>query len=156
MDAQSWIEWSRDADEGVDHAWVLVHHTREARIGNPRRSSRHLDGEEYVTLLRRLEECVAQARAIVRTVDQSNQAPDEWGALFRDAWLPLLEAVCERLVSPGADVASLRPDLKGLVRDLSHGELAGEHWPVYGSLIDSTLNIIDVVDDVASSREVRT
>ncbi len=155
VDAQSWIEESRDADERVDQAWALVQHTREARIGNPRRSSRHLDAEQYVTLLRRLEEGVAQARAIARTVDQSNQAPDEWSALFRDAWLPLLEAVGERLVSPDADVASLRPDLKGLVRDLSHGQLPGERWPVYGSLIDSTLNIVDVVDDVASARDVR-
>lgn len=103
-------------------------------------------------LLRRLEEGVAQARAIARTVDQSNQAPDEWSALSRDAWLPLLEAVGERLVSPEADVASLRPDLEGLVRDLSHGQ----RWPVYGSLIDSTLNIVDVVDAVASARAVRT
>lgn len=103
-------------------------------------------------LLRRLEEGVAQARAIARTVDQSNQAPDEWSALSRDAWLPLLEAVGERLVSPEADVASLRPDLEGLVRVLSHGQ----RWPVYGSLIDSTLNIVDVVDAVASARAVRT
>lgn len=59
-------------------------------------------------------------------------------------------------MSPEADVTSLRPDLGGLVRDLSHGQLPGERWPVYGSLIDSTLNIVDVVDAVASAREVRT
>lgn len=155
INAPSWIESSREADERLGHAWVLMHQTREARIGNPRRRSRHLDAEEYVSLLRRLEEGVAQTRAIARTIDQSNQVPDEWGHLFRETWLPLLEAVGMRLHSPDADVASLRPDVERLVRDLSHSELASEHWPVYGSLIDSTLNI-DVVDDVASAREVRT
>lgn len=156
VDASSWIETSQEIDQCLGHAWVLVHQTREARIGNPRRSSRHLDAEEYVSLLRRLEEGLSQTRAIARTIDQSNQVPDEWSGLFREAWLPLLEAVGERLHSPDARVASLRPDVEGLVRNLSHGELASEHWPAYGSLIDSTLNIIDVVDDVASARAVRT
>lgn len=155
VDSQTWIERTRETDERVDRAWELVRHTREARIGNPRRSSRHLDPEQYVSLLIRLEEGVAQTRAIARTINQSNQAPDEWSALFRDRWLPLLEAVGDGLFSPDADVASLRPDLEHLVRDLSHSELHGEHWPVYGSLIDSTLNVVDVVDDVATAREVR-
>lgn len=52
-------------------------------------------------------------------------------------------------------MASLRPDLEALVTGLSGEDLPGDHWPVYGSLIDSTMSIVGVVDDVATSRYVR-
>lgn len=155
VDLEDFIDRSRRLDEDLGHAWELVRHTREARIGNPRPSSRGLEPDTYTRILTRLEDGVTHARAIARTIDQSRQAPETWAPHFRDAWIPLLESLGDRLYSPDATVASLRPDLEALVTDLSGEGLPGDHWPAYGSLIDSTLSIVDVVDDVASSRHVR-
>lgn len=156
VDSQKWIERSRQIDEQLKHAWQLVRHTSEARIANPRPSSRELDPQTYVSILTRLEDGIAQTRALARTVDQANQAPDRWDPHFREGWLPVLEELGQRLGSPDATVANLRSDLEALIAALSGEHLPRDHWPVYGSLIDSTMNIIDVVDDVASSRQVRS
>lgn len=155
VDAKEWIERSRRIDERLDHAWHLVRHAREARIGNPRPND--LDPDAYASILARLEDGIDHARAIARTIDQSSDDLRRWSGQFRTRWVPLLEAVGDRLTtSPDFDVASLRPDLKSLITDLSGDGLASDQWPVYGSLIDSTINIVDVLDDVMNSYLIRT
>lgn len=155
VDSEHWIKRTRRLDERLQQAWRQQAHSRDSRVGNPRRRSRQLTPDDDAAILLRLEEGVTHTRSLARTINEANQEPDEWDARFRQAWPPLLESLGDRIASPDSCVVSVRPELESLVGELSGDYLPGDHWPVYGSLIQSTLSIVDVVDDVASSRHAR-
>ncbi|WP_157683163.1 hypothetical protein [Microlunatus soli] len=104
----------------------------------------------------RLEDGIAETRAIARTVDASTRTATEWDRRFREPWLELMTESGRRIADPDADVAPLRRRAERLAHELSGEELTGLLWPTYGALISNLINIIDVVDDVASSIPVRT
>ncbi len=153
----SWIEETREIDGDLDRAWQLVHHAQESRWWNPRRSrvESSTTPASYRDVLVRLEEGVAQVRAIARVVHESTLAAQDWTPQFRDPWLRLIAKIAERIADRDQEVASLREQVDDLARDLSVADLPGLYWPLYGALISSTRIVIDVVDDVASSRPVR-
>jgi putative flippase GtrA len=152
-----WIDETRELDRDLDHAWEVVGYARESTRMNPRRRAATLSHGElsYEEVLYRLEDGVAEARSIARTVRESNFAEHEWDGLFRERWPDLLGGVGGRVASTGAQVRDLRDDLDELTRDLSRSDLPELRWSMYGALISSLRNIINVVDDVASSRDVR-
>jgi hypothetical protein len=152
-----WIEQTRDLDRELDHAWESVGYARESTRMNPRRRAASLARGElsYEEILYRLEDGVAEARSMARTLRESTFAEQEWDNRFREPWLELLEAVGRRIQSPDADVGSLRDRIDALTRELSVGELAELHWPLYGALLTNLRNIVDVVDDVATTQSVR-
>jgi hypothetical protein len=43
-----------------------------------------------------------------------------------------------------------------LTNELSREDLPSQLWATYGALITNLINVIDIVDDVASSLPVRT
>jgi len=154
----SWIEQTREMDDDLDQAWHLVRHAHESGWWNPRRrlKGRALAPTQYQEVLERLEEGIAQARAMARTIHESTRSAHEWDARFRDPWLDLLEETGRRVADVDADVSVLHGRVDNLTRELSSEDLPGLYWPVYGALIASLLNVIDIVDDVATSRPVRT
>ena len=154
----AWIDRTREMDEALEHAWQLVRHARESGWWNPRRRLRAegTDPTHYEDVLRRLEEGVAQVRSMARSVHESTRSADAWDPRFRGPWLELLAEVGRRVADPDGDVQSLRGQADALARDLSDETLPGLLWPLYGALISNLVHVIDVVDDVATSRPVRT
>ncbi|MGH3423082.1 MAG: FUSC family protein [Nocardioidaceae bacterium] len=152
-----WIERTREMDENLSHAWRLVQHARESNRWNPRRLvSRDVgDPTAYEQVLQRIEDGIAQLRSIARTVDESTRSAQEWDPRFRGPWLDLLAEVGRRVADPDADVNSMHERIDDLTRDLSGEDLPGLLWPVYGALISNLLNVVDIVDDVATARPVR-
>jgi hypothetical protein len=154
----AWIDRTRDLDSDLGHAWQLVRHSKESGLWNPRRRflGRGGDPTQYESVLLRLEEGIAQTRSLARTVHESTVSAHEWDPRFRDPWLDLLSETGRRVADPDADVEALHEQVDDLTRELSHEDLPGLHWPVYGALISNLLNVVDIVDDVASSLPVRT
>lgn len=157
-DSQAWIESTKEMDEDLDRAWQLVRYARESDWSNPRR--RRLAGTDqpaqYSAVLERLEEGVAQTRSMARLVRESTRSAQEWDPRFREPWLDLLTETGQRVWDPEAEVTSLRERVNAITSDLSGEELPGLLWPLYGALISNLLVVIDVVDDVASARPIRT
>ncbi len=155
--AEEWISETREIDDLVDHAQQTLSFTRESQAWNPRtwRSAWAGDATTGEQLLVRLEEGVAQARAIARAVNESAMPPGEWEENFRRSWTDLAERTGERIADPDAQVAGLHQEVDDLTHHLSGNELPGLLWPLYGALITALVNIIDVVDDVASMRASR-
>jgi len=156
--SEAWIERTREIDKDLDHAWQLVRHARESGWWNPRRRLRsdRPDPTRYEEVLHRLEEGIAQVRSMARSVHESTRSADAWDPRFRRPWLDLLAEVGRRVADPDADVQSLHQQADKLTRDLSDETLPGLLWPLYGALTSNLVHVIDVVDDVASSRPVRT
>ncbi|MFC6287440.1 aromatic acid exporter family protein [Nocardioides sp. GCM10027113] len=152
---KQWIEQTRGVDARLDAAQEQLSFTQESQWANLRRhrSWRTADVDRETELLVRLEEGVAQARAIARVVDESVVQSTTWDEEFRERWTDLLRRVGRRVADPEGEVEDLVPELDRLVHDLSHEELPSRHWPVYGSLITSLRHITTVVDDVASHRD---
>lgn len=153
--AQAWVDETRRIDDRLDRVQEQLSFSQESQWANLRRhrSLRTTDVEREGELLVRLEEGVAQARAIARVVDESVVEARTWNDEFRSRWTDLLRRVGRRVADPDAEVKDLRPELDQLTRDLSHEDLPNLHWPVYGSLITALLNIVAIVDDVASHRD---
>ncbi|NNU26719.1 FUSC family protein [Isoptericola sediminis] len=157
QEEEDWIERTRSVQRDIDHAWSLVRHAREAGWWNPRR--RLHPGDEihsYPEVLRRLEEGVAQTQSIARQVRDSSREAHDWDPRFRDRYIELLDRTGRGVADPDVDVAPLRRDVRQLADDLSDEDLSGRYWPLYGALIANLQAIIEVVDDVATARPVRT
>ena len=157
-DVQSWIDRSRGLDERLQRAWRVVRIASESKWWNPRfRFRRRVDDDPagYHEVLKRLEDGIAQARSIARTIHESTVSQQEWDARFRKPWLELLAEVGGRIADPEADVAELHDRADDLSRTLSDSDLPSLLWPVYGALISDLANIIDITDDVATSRPPR-
>lgn len=157
-DPPSWVERTRALDDRLEHAWRVVRHAHEASVWNPRYrlSGRWTNPANFRFVLVRLEGGIAETRSMARVVDESARTARGWDPRFRRPWLDLLEETGLRIADPDAEVASLRKRLDVLIRELSGHDLPDLSWPVYGALISNLATVVDVVDDVASSRPVRT
>lgn len=150
--ADGWIEATRDLDERLDRAQEHLSFARESRWANPlrHRSARTGDPEAAAEVLVRLEDGVAQTRAIARVVHESVGRGEEWDERFRLRWTDLLRQVGSRVADPGLDVEDARPQLERLVADLSDEGLPRRHWPLYGALLTALGNVAAIAEDVAS------
>ena len=75
-DVEAWLRGCREVDVDIDHAWGLLRQAQESSRFNPRRSQ-PADLDEIVRALHLLEEAVAEAMSLARTVATS--AKDENG-----------------------------------------------------------------------------
>jgi uncharacterized membrane protein YgaE (UPF0421/DUF939 family) len=155
--AAEWLEETRQLDRDLDHAWEVVGFARESTRLNPRRRSARLSQGPltYEHVLYRLEDGIAEARSIARTVRDATFAQHEWDPLFRERWPALLSAVGSTVANADAEVRALRDDVDALTRALSRSDLPGLRWSVYGALITNLRNIVDVADDVTGAQEAR-
>jgi uncharacterized membrane protein YccC len=157
QEEDDWIERTRVLSADVDHAWSLVRTARESGSWNPRRRRHPGDElESYPQVLMRLEEGVSYTRSIARLVRESDRDAQTWDTNFRERYTELLAEAGRRVAQPEPELAALRDDLQALANDLSTEDLSGKLWPLYGALIANLQMIIDVVDDVATARPVRT
>ncbi|GAA1973062.1 aromatic acid exporter family protein [Isoptericola halotolerans] len=157
QEEDDWIERTREISDDVERAWSLVRTARESGSWNPRRRRHPGDElENYPQVLMRLEEGVSTTRSIARLVRESDRDAETWDTEFRDRYTDLLAEVGRRIAQPEPDVATLGNDLRTLARDMSTEDLSGKLWPLYGALIANLQMIVDVVDDVATARPVRT
>src|SRR4051812_45827738 len=81
-DVQEWLRRCREVDVDIDHAWALLRQAQESSRLNPRRSQPD-DLDELVNALHMLEEAVAEAVSLARTVATSARDANEWDDGFR-------------------------------------------------------------------------
>jgi uncharacterized membrane protein YccC len=147
------LERTREVDEELDHAWSLVRQARESALLNPRRSARTLrHPEEWVGLMRRMEQAVAECRSIARTLERSIDESRNWHPDFRPQYADVMH--CGGRAVERADVAGIREcreRLDGIVERLGNGEAIPELWPVYGGLVVNLANILDALEEVAAA-----
>ncbi|MEC9052888.1 MAG: FUSC family protein, partial [Actinomycetota bacterium] len=148
--SQEWLEATRDLDDSLDRAQQHLAFTRESRWANPlrHRARRTADPDHAEAVIYRLEDGIAQARAVARIVHESLVAAEEWDPEFRRRWTDVLERVGQRVADPGRDTGGA-PGLDDLVRDLSVADLPDRRWPLYGALITALDNVAGIADDVA-------
>ena len=150
---RAWIAETRAIDADLDRGEQLLRHSRDSQRWNlrRRRSGSAGDPDRDESVMHRLEEGVAQARAIARTVGDAVAEAAEWDPRFREPWLALLREAGTRMTDPDTGMADLVPRIDALVQDLSREDLPGLLWPVYGDLLVSLRTMVVVVDDVASA-----
>jgi uncharacterized membrane protein YgaE (UPF0421/DUF939 family) len=148
--ADSWVEDSRDLDRRLDDAWALVRQAQESARMNPRRSARHLrQPEQWFTLLRRMEQAIAETRSMARTLGRSLAHGVEWDRSFRDGWIDLLGRTGTAVLEDDQhDLLRVRLALDSLVRTLQ-SEQHLSRWPEYGALLLNLRNVVDTMEDVA-------
>ncbi|MGB3185845.1 MAG: FUSC family protein [Ornithinimicrobium sp.] len=156
QEAEDWIERTRSIESDVGRAWSLVRHATESATWNPRGRRHPSHAQGYAEILKRLEEGISQTRSMARHVRESNRQAQQWEPVFADRFIDLLERTGRCVADPDGDVGSLRHELNALADELSQTNLPGLLWPLYGALIANLRIIVDVVDDVATARPVRT
>jgi len=156
--SEGWMARTREIDDELADARGWVRQTAESHWWNPRRRlepSRLSDPESMDEVLRRLEVGVASVRGMARAIHESTASSEQWDADFRDAWIDLLGRTGHRVADPIAEVGELASDLRDLTRAIGRDGLEGLLWPLYGRLISDLDDIVEIVDDVASSAAVR-
>ncbi|MGH3361015.1 MAG: aromatic acid exporter family protein [Nocardioides sp.] len=152
-EVDEFVERTRDIDEELDHAWALVRQARESAVLNPRRSARGLrHPEQWMGLMRRMEQAVAESRSIARTLERTLEESPSWHPDFRhryaDAMLRGGRAIEEADVSA---IRECRQQLDVLTEWLGQEAIGPELWPVYGGLVVNLANILDAMEEVAAA-----
>ena len=80
-DVEAWMRSCREVDVDIDHAWGLLRQAQESSRLNPRRSQPD-DLEEMGRALHLLEEAVAEAISLARTVGTSAEGRERLGRLL--------------------------------------------------------------------------
>lgn len=150
-DVEQWVQHTRDVDEHLDDAWALVRQARESARLNPRRSARELrDPRQWVDLLRRLEQAVADTRSLARTIGHSIEAGRTWEPSFRDTLADLLRECGTAIVAADPEpLLRARARLDAEVGALSDRGLAPALWPEYGGVLTNLRNVLAAMDEVA-------
>ncbi|MGH3331807.1 MAG: FUSC family protein [Nocardioidaceae bacterium] len=154
--AQAWVERTQRIDLAIDEAWALLRQARESGRLNPRRASRTVRTFDCLAeLLERIEQAVAEARSMARTLDHSITNLNEWDPEFRERWLDLLGDAGRAIADPDSvRIAEVRMRLAGLASDFSTENLSALHWPEYGGLIMNLRNIVASMGEVAAANPV--
>ena len=114
---RGWIDRTRDLDEDLDQAWALVRQARESARMNPRRSAEALrDPKEWLALLRRLEQAVAETRSMAETIDHGWTSARDWQSAFREPYVVLLRDAGRAIASADpVSILAVRDRLNDLV-----------------------------------------
>ena len=150
-DVHGWIDRTRDLDEDLDQAWALVRQARESARMNPRRSAGALrHPQEWLGLLRRLEQAVAETRSMAETIDHGMDESGDWLSAFREPYVVLLRDAGHAITAADpVSILAVRDRLNDLVDRLGSEQPTPRLWPVYGALIINLRNIVDAMDEVA-------
>jgi uncharacterized membrane protein YccC len=149
VEADEWVERTRELDTDVDRAWADVHLAQESgRLNLRRRASARVEASaELGTLLGRLEQAIAETRSMARTLDRAGE-PSGWQPDFRATWLDLLGRA-------GAAVSAADAGEMGRVRsDLEHVPPSDGLRPVQGALLVNLRNIVEAMGAVAEAQPV--
>lgn len=148
-----WVEETRSLDGDLDDAWALVRQAQESARMNPRRSAREVrQPKQWFSLLRRMEQAVAEQRSMARTLGRSFERGGRWDPVFRDGWLDLLRDAGQAIQDASSeDLRVVRAGLDDLAADLEHLEPLPALWPEYGALLFNLRNVVDTMDEVAAA-----
>ncbi len=148
-DVEGWMRRCREVDVRIDEAWGLLRQAKESSRLNPRRS-RPADLEGIVRSLHLLEQAVAEALSLARTVATSADHANVWDDSFRSQWQRLLTATAAGLDEGDPDVlAEVRAELSELGDRLSTDGLSGSVWQEYGGVLVDLRNIVDAAVELA-------
>jgi uncharacterized membrane protein YccC len=152
-DVDDWIERTEEIDEEVDHAWSLVRQARESALMNPRRSASELrDPREWISLLQRVEQALADTRSMVRTLLDDVLAESQWQESFKKVYIEVLCEAGEAVRESDRDrLARCRGRLDELVAVVDRESSTPRLWPVYGALVVNLRNIMEAMDEVAAA-----
>ena len=148
-----WIGRTRDLDEELDHAWALVRQAKESARMNPRRQANEVrDPRQWISILERLEQALAETRSMARTHSHSLDQDQEWKPEFRAMLIATLR-VGGRAIAEGDQetIRSCRPRLDDLVDAVASESPISALWPVYGGMVINLRNIFDAMDEVAGT-----
>jgi uncharacterized membrane protein YgaE (UPF0421/DUF939 family) len=149
-DIDGWLRRLREVDVSIDQAWALLRQAQESSRLNPRRSQPD-DLDELVRMLHLLEQAVAEALSLARTVATSADHANVWDDSFRDEWQRLLSTTATAI--DNGDESSLeevRSELSSLAHELSTDALAQSLWHEYGGLMVNLRNMVDVGIELAA------
>lgn len=152
-DVEEWLERTRSIDEDVDHAWALVRQARESALLNPRRPAGALrDPKQWIGLLERIEQALADTRSMVRTLAHDVAQESQWQPEFRDICIDVLrEAGRAMVMGEREPLQQCRERLDDLVAVVDRESATPRLWPVYGGLVINLRNILDAMDEVAAA-----
>jgi hypothetical protein len=148
-DVEAWVHRCRDADVDIDEAWRTLRQARESGRLNPRRS-RPAGLDDLTRVLHLLEQGVADALSLARTVATSASQANVWDDHFRARWQRLLRATATALDEGDVEVLQgLRPELGELADEMSTDSLARVHWHEYGGVLVNLRNLADTSLELA-------
>ena len=152
-DAQGWIERTRDLDDDLDAAWALVRQARESARLNPRRSAKGWrDPAEWHSLLKRMEQAIAECRSLARTLGLGVEAGSEWEDAFRTRFVQMLHDSGKAVEDADqAPLRDLRARLDTFIDDLTRAGLPPRLWPEYGGVLTNLRNVLAAMDQVAAA-----
>jgi uncharacterized membrane protein YccC len=155
-DVDAWVDRTRELDEELDRAWSLVRQAAESARMNPRRSAGEVrDPQQWVGLLRRMEQALAETRSTARTLAHGLAAEGEWQPEFRAAYVAVLRGGGAAIVAADREaIVATGERLDELVARLGAQSPAPVLWPVYGGLIINLRNILDAMDEVAAANPI--
>lgn len=167
--AEAWVDETESISRELDGAWSTVRFARESQRANPRsylsrlrrsRARREVRPDpaeaSWEDILRRTDEGISHLRNLARTLREASYASGAWDDRFRERWAGIARDAGRAVADPDAEVEPLTERLDATTSDLSDDhDLPTKHWPVYGTLITGLRHIVEIVDDVASSRQAR-
>lgn len=154
-DVDGWRDRTRDLEGDLDHAWALVRQAEESARMNPRRSARPMKNpRDWHELLRRMEQAVAEARSLVRTLGGQRAHRETWGESFAEPYISMLGDAGRATSAADPDaLLDVRRRLEAFTEELRSTERSPE-WPIYGALIINLRNIVDAMDRVAAANPI--
>jgi uncharacterized membrane protein YccC len=152
-DVEAWSDRTRSLDDDLDDAWSYVRQARESARMNPRRPAGELrDPQQWMDLLRRMEQALAETRSMGRTLAHALESGRSWDPEFREGYIAVLHEAGAGIVHAELPrVRAARARLDGLVDLLNEQSPISRLWPVYGGLIINLRNILDSMDEVAGA-----
>ncbi len=154
---EEWVQRTRDLDAAVDHAWSLVRQASESARMNPRRAAGELkDPRQWMDLLRRIEQAVAEIRSMARTYSHALAANQEWQPDVRDALVTVMHTGCTALLDADQEaIEDCRTSLDDLVGMVADHDPVSPLWPVYGGILINLRNIFEAMADVAGANPMQ-
>jgi uncharacterized membrane protein YccC len=157
-DVDGWIARTDELDKDLDRAWSVIEEARESGRLNPRRAvpQRMQAAEDFVPIVNRLAQAVAETRSMARTIRMAHVAPEDWDHAFREPWLDLLHRSGTAVADADTSgVRAARTELSALADRLVVEQLHDDLWPVYGALLINLRNVLDALDAVAEAQPVQ-
>ena len=149
-----WVEETRSLDGDLDNAWALVRQAQESARMNPRRSAREVrQPQQWFSLLRRMEQAVAEQRSMARTLGRSLERGETWDDTFREGWLELLRDAGRAIQDASSDdlLAVRGADRRPGRAPSRRLDPLPALWPEYGALLFNLRNVVDTMDEVAAA-----
>ena len=120
---------------------------------NPRRQANEMrDPRQWIAILERLEQALAETRSMARTQSHSLDEGQEWKPEFRDELIATLRTGGRAIAEADQEsIRRCRARLDELVEAVAAESPIPALWPVYGGIVINLRNIFDAMDEVAGA-----